>query len=51
MLKFKSAIRFTLILEGCRKGNFSLVASALPTFTESNAAVRAVDFDKDGDLE
>jgi hypothetical protein len=33
------------------KGNFSLVTSALPAFTESNAAVRAVDFDKDGDLD
>jgi hypothetical protein len=33
------------------KGNFSLVASALPSFTESNAAVRAVDFDRDGDLD
>jgi hypothetical protein len=33
------------------KGNFSLQISALPTFTESNAAVRAADVDHDGDLD
>lgn len=33
------------------KGNFSLHTTALPVFTESNAAVRASDFDHDGDLD
>lgn len=33
------------------KGNFTLSPSALPIFTESNAAVRALDFDRDGDLD
>lgn len=33
------------------KGNFTLNASALPIFTDSNAAVRASDFDHDGDLD
>lgn len=33
------------------KGNFSLHTTALPVFTESNGAVRASDFDHDGDLD
>jgi hypothetical protein len=33
------------------KGNFTLSPNALPVFTESNAAVRALDFDRDGDLD
>jgi hypothetical protein len=33
------------------KGNFTLNPNALPVFTESNAAVRALDFDRDGDLD
>ena len=33
------------------KGNFRLAPAALPVFTESNSAVRAVDFDKDGYLD
>ncbi|MBP6093842.1 MAG: VCBS repeat-containing protein, partial [Cytophagaceae bacterium] len=33
------------------KGNFTLQMSALPSFTESNAAVRAADVDHDGDLD
>lgn len=33
------------------KGNFTISPNALPAFTESNAAVRALDFDRDGDLD
>lgn len=33
------------------KGNFTLDALSLTVFTESNAAVRASDFDHDGDLD
>jgi hypothetical protein len=33
------------------KGNFTLQMTALPAFTESNAAVRAADVDHDGDLD
>jgi hypothetical protein len=33
------------------KGNFTLDALSLPVFTESNAAIRASDFDHDGDLD
>jgi len=33
------------------KGNFALSPNVLPVFTESNAAVRALDFDRDGDLD
>jgi hypothetical protein len=33
------------------KGNFTFQSTALPVFTESNAAVRAADVDHDGDLD
>lgn len=40
-----------VIYENDGHGNFNLKVTALPAFTESNSAVRAADFDQDGDLD
>jgi len=49
--KVGSASFQDVIYENDGHGNFTLKSAALPVFTESNAAVRAADFDKDGDLD